>query len=95
MNRIVLPILSAIVFSMGVQAQESISSVDDSCKIEKQDSCSSMKHCPFCRDAEREMKLAKVKGMGRTLPLPLDSTRCDKCRKMTPNRGTQKIKHEM
>ena len=95
MKRIVL-IVSAVVLSMSVQAQENKSSMNrDSCKVEKQDSCSSMKHCPFCKDVERERKLAKVKGAGRTLPLPLDSIRCNKCRKMTPNKGIQRIKHIM
>lgn len=67
----------------------------DSCKVEKRDSCKSMKVCPFCKDVEREKKLAKIKGAAHTLPLPLDSTRCDKCKKNTPNKGIQKISRVM
>ncbi len=95
MKRIVLLLVTAVMLTVGVQAQEKKASNGcTSCKVEKKDSCSSGA-CPFCKDVERERKLAKVKGAGRTLPLPLDTTRCEKCRKNAPNKGIKKISHTM
>lgn len=96
MKTTVLLVFTALLLSFGVQAQDAPKM--NTCtifKVEKKDSCDSVKHCSFCKDIAREKKLAKVKGLGRTLPLPLDSSGCSKCKKNAPSKGNQKISHTM
>lgn len=86
----------SLLFTIGVQAQSKIvKQKSNSCFAEKKDSCSTERQCPFCKDVEREKKMAKIKGYARTLPLPLDSTLCDKCKKHVPQKGTQRISNKL
>lgn len=96
MKRTIVLMVTALILSVGAQAQENKTTKKcGSCKVEKKDSCTNTKQCPFCKDLEREKKLAKIKGAARTLPLPLDSVGCDKCKKNAPNKGVQKVMQTM
>lgn len=62
---------------------------------EKKDSCKTKTPCVCCKDIKKEKKLAKVKGAGQKLPLPLDSICCDSCVKNGPSKGLQRVSQSM
>lgn len=92
MRKAILLFTVAFLLSAGAQAQENKTQEKcDSCKVEKRDSCVCTEHCPSCKNAKCNMKKSKVKFMAHTLPLPLDSTCCNKCKENAPTKGIQKV----